>query len=67
LTSFPADANNNGFASAPGTSAPVANQTLNVAIPSGASFYLAWNYSVTAGTTTTKAQQQHALRCRLPG
>jgi DNA/RNA endonuclease G (NUC1) len=55
LTSFPADANNNGFATAPGATVAV-NQTLNVTIPSGGSFYLAWNYSVSAGTTFTNAQ-----------
>src|SRR5204863_1161445 len=56
LTSFPADANNNGFATAPGAAVAVTNQTLTASIPNGASFYLAWNYSVSSGTTNTNAQ-----------
>src|SRR5262249_54621407 len=55
LTSFPADANNNGFSTAPGATTPV-NQTLNVAIPNTTTFYLAWNYSVSTGTTFSNAQ-----------
>lgn len=55
LTSFPADANNNGFATAPGASVAVTN-TLSVSIPAAANFFLAWNYSVASGTTTTNAQ-----------
>src|SRR5579862_1086974 len=55
LTSFPADPNNNGFATAPGATTAVGN-SLNVAIPNGANFYLAWNYSVCSGTTVTNAQ-----------
>ena len=55
LTSFPADATNNGFASAPGATVPV-SATLSQAIPNGSTFYLAWNYSVTSGSTTTNAQ-----------
>ena len=56
LTSFPADAANTGYASAPGATTPVSSQTLTVAVPSGSDFYLAWNYSVTSGTTTSNAQ-----------
>ncbi|HEX5734972.1 MAG TPA: C25 family cysteine peptidase [Blastocatellia bacterium] len=56
LTSFPADANNNGFASAPGVIVSLTNQVLQVTIPNGSDFYLAWNYCVTSGTTTTNAQ-----------
>ena len=57
LTSFPgADANNNGFASAPGTTVSLTNQVLQVTIPNGSNFYLAWSYSVTTGSTTTNAQ-----------
>lgn len=56
LTSFAADANNNGFASAPGAIVSLTNQVLQVTIPNGSDFYLAWNYSVTSGTTTTNAQ-----------
>lgn len=55
LTSFTSDANNNGFATAPGATIAV-NSALSVLIPSGSDFYLAWNYSVTSGTTTTNAQ-----------
>lgn len=55
LTSFPGDGNNNGFASAPGATVPVSG-TLNVNVPNGSAFYLAWNYSVTSGTIVTNAQ-----------
>ena len=55
LTSFVADANNSGFATAPGATVSI-NAPLNVAIPAGAQFYLAWNYSVATGSTTTNAQ-----------
>ena len=55
MTAFPADANNNGFAVAPGATVPVSD-LLNVTIQPGANFYLAWNYSVTAGNTVTNAQ-----------
>jgi endonuclease G, mitochondrial len=56
LTAFGPDANNNGFATAPGATVSVTNKTLSVAIPNSAGFYLAWNYSVTTGTTVTNAQ-----------
>src|SRR5262245_54317718 len=56
LTSFAADANNNGFMTAPGVTVSVSNKTLNALIPNGGDFYLAWNYSVASGTTTTNAQ-----------
>jgi Big-like domain-containing protein/lamin tail-like protein len=55
LTSFPADADNTGFATAPGVTVHV-DQTLPVTIASGNNFFLAWNYSVSAGTTVTSAQ-----------
>jgi len=55
LTAFAADAGNTGFNPAPGVTVPV-NAPLSVAIPNGASFYLAWNYSVASGGTTTNAQ-----------
>jgi DNA/RNA endonuclease G (NUC1) len=55
LTSFVADANNNGFATAPGPTVPVNNQ-LSTTIPNGSNFYLAWNYSVSSGSTVTNAQ-----------
>ncbi len=56
FTSFPADANNNGFATAPGASVSVSNKSISVSVPNGANVYLAWNYSVVSGTTTTNAQ-----------
>lgn len=56
FTGFPADANNNGFATAPGATVPVSNKILNVSVPSGADVFLAWNYSVTSGFTTDNAQ-----------
>ena len=55
LTNFAADANNNGFATAPGPVVNV-NKTLSAAIPNGSNFYLAWNYSVSSGSTVTNAQ-----------
>jgi len=57
-TAFPQDPGtvNSGYASAPGVTVPVSNQTLSVVIPSGANFYLACNYSVTTGTVTTNGQ-----------
>jgi Bacterial Ig-like domain (group 3)/Lamin Tail Domain len=55
LTSFGPDANNNGFATAPGVTVSV-SKTLNVSINDGSKFYLAWNYSVSSGATTTNAQ-----------
>jgi DNA/RNA endonuclease G (NUC1) len=56
FTAFGADADNNGFANAPGASVSVSNKTLNVSVANGANIYLAWNYSVTSGSTTTNAQ-----------
>ena len=56
LTSFGPDANNNGFAVAPGATQSVVNRSLNVSVASGANFFLAWNYSVSSGGTTTNAQ-----------
>ncbi len=56
FTAFPADADNNGFATAPGATASVSNKTINVSVANGANIYLAWNYSVVSGTTTTNAQ-----------
>ncbi len=57
LTSFPADADNSGFTSAPGATVAVTGN-LNFATPIAMNqpFYLAWNYSVTSGTTTSNAQ-----------
>jgi len=61
LTSFPADpgsqtSDNSGYASAPGETKYVTNQTLSVSLSAGSSLYLAWNYSVTSGSTTSNAQ-----------
>ncbi|MCB8985655.1 MAG: hypothetical protein H6659_17645 [Ardenticatenaceae bacterium] len=58
LTSFPGgDIDNSGFAEAPDAIIPVTG-ILTFATPIGNAndFYLAWNYSVTTGTTTTNAQ-----------
>ena len=56
FTAFAPDADNNGFATAPGATVSVTNKTVNVVVPNGANVYLAWNYSVVSGTTTTNAQ-----------
>ena len=59
LTSFAGgDATNAGYASAPGVTVAVSGQTLTFssAIAASTDFYLAWNYSVTSGTTTSNAQ-----------
>src|SRR5439155_19973768 len=50
-----ANAHNTGFATSPGATA-LLTTTLNVSIPHGGKFCLAWNYSVASGTTTTNAQ-----------
>lgn len=55
LTGFTADADNNGFANAPGATVPVANKAMNVLIPNGSNFYIAWNYSINFGSITTNA------------
>ena len=58
LTTFPADSGtvNSGYATVPGAVQSVSNATLAVPIPNGTSLYLAWNYSVCSGSTTTNAQ-----------
>ena len=56
FTAFPADADNSGFATAPGATVSVTNKIINVSVANGANVYLAWNYSVVSGTTTTNAQ-----------
>lgn len=57
LTSFAgADASNAGFTPAPGATVSVTSKTLSQALSAGSSLYLAWNYSVTSGTTTSNAQ-----------
>lgn len=59
-TFFPADANitnNTGFTPAPGVTVPVTGTlTLPTPIEAGSLFYLAFNYSVPTGTTTSNAQ-----------
>lgn len=58
LTNFAQDANNNGYASAPGETVSITTRPLVFGTPisAGGDLYLAWNYSVTSGTTTTNAQ-----------
>ena len=57
LTSFAANADNSGFASAPGTTVGVSGQLVfGTPIANAGVFYLAWNYSVTSGSTTSNAQ-----------
>jgi len=55
LTSFPADANNNGYANAP-IHTYLINKYLNVSLNPGGFLYFAWNYSVSSGSTTSSAQ-----------
>src|SRR2546421_1266174 len=55
-TTFTANADNSGCSPAPCSTTSVTNQSLNVSIPAGSNFYLAWNYSVASGSTTTNAQ-----------
>lgn len=55
-TSFPADATTAGYASAPGSTVSITAQTFNITVAAGAHLYLAWNYSVTSGSTTSNAQ-----------
>jgi DNA/RNA endonuclease YhcR with UshA esterase domain len=56
LTSWGADASNDGYTPAPGDSQRVVSKGLAVTIPNDSSLYLAWNYSVSSGTTTSSAQ-----------
>ncbi len=57
LTIIPADTNNSGYPSAPGSTYAISGQALSgLSIAQDSSLYLAWNYSVTAGTTTSNAQ-----------
>jgi hypothetical protein len=56
-TSFPFEANNNnGYTTAPGTTVNITDKALNQTVAANGEFYLAWNYSVTSGTTTSNAQ-----------
>ena len=56
FTGFAPDADNNGFATAPGATVPVTNKILNLSLANNASLFLAWNYSVTSGFDTSNAQ-----------
>src|SRR5215217_813442 len=56
VTSFGPDADNSGFAAAPGATQSIVNKNLAVPVANGANFFLAWNYSVSSGNTTTNAQ-----------
>jgi hypothetical protein len=57
LTSFAGgDGANAGYANAPAITQSVTAQSLGQSIAPGADLYLAWNYSVTSGTTTSNAQ-----------
>ncbi|MDD2345667.1 MAG: T9SS type A sorting domain-containing protein [Bacteroidales bacterium] len=56
LSSFVADADNEGYAAAPGSVVSVTSKTLPVALAADGVLYLAWNYSVTSGLTTSNAQ-----------
>jgi len=58
LTAFAQDPGtvNSGYATAPGDVKAIVNQTLAIAIPNSSNIFLAWNYSVCSGTTTTNAQ-----------
>jgi hypothetical protein len=53
---FPPDAVTAGYPAAPGEVASATGEPAVAKLPPGQSFYLAWNYSVAAGTTTTYAQ-----------
>ncbi len=56
LASWPAaDDTTYGYVSAPGATIPVSG-TLGVTVPASSALYLAWNYSVVTGTTTTYVQ-----------
>jgi len=50
------DTANNGFASAPAATLSVTAQDLSITVAPGSNLYLAFNYSVTSGTTTSSAQ-----------
>ncbi len=57
LTSFAGpDPTNTGYPEAPGATTNISGKTLPVMLAAGSNLYLAWNYSVTSGTTTSNAQ-----------
>ena len=53
---FPADDCTAGYADAPGMTAAVAGELAVAQLQPGQSLYLAWNYSVAEGSTTSSAQ-----------
>ena len=53
-TSFDADANNNGYATVPAATTHV-SKNLSVTLDKNTSLYLAWNISVSSGTTCNAA------------
>ncbi len=56
LTSFDADASVVGYNPAPGVTVQVSNKILSQSLETGSSLYLAWNYSVSDGTSGSNAQ-----------
>jgi len=56
LSSFAANADNNGAATVPIETKSVTSQVLANSLAAGSTLYLAWNYAVTSGTTTSNAQ-----------
>lgn len=56
LSSFAVNADNNGSATVPIQTISVSSQVLANSLAAGSTLYLAWNYSVTSGTTTSNAQ-----------
>lgn len=56
LTNFVStDATNTGYATVPSITSSVVSQSLSLPVANGSNFYLAWNYSVSTGTTTSNA------------
>lgn len=56
LTTFPADADNEGFLPSPGTTISVSNKVLPLDIPEGSNLYLAWHYAVNSLDNLENAQ-----------
>jgi hypothetical protein len=57
LTTIPSDGSNSGYTSVPGMVFTVPSTSLaGVTVTAGSSIYLAWNFSVASGSTTTNAQ-----------
>jgi len=56
LSSFAANADNTGAATVPIETKSVTSQVLANSLAAGSTLYLAWNYAVTSGTTTSNAQ-----------